>query len=137
MDSINGEMKLTNFKDDFDFSNPNYFKDSDEEDKKQGIDFWICNIPIAYRQRRKKCPDDITIRYKRPSKEKTEYNKILDGTLKAKLFLFNFEDKIIFSTLESIKSALLNNKFTSYANTDGTWFVAIDLENIRYFECNK
>lgn len=123
------------FKEDFDFSNPNFFKASDQEDKKYGIDFWIFNIPVAYRKRRIKCPSDITIRYKRNSGAKTEYIKILDGTFRAKLFVFEFEDKIIFSNLESIKKAILNHQFNIIPNRDkATWLAVIKLENIKYFE---
>jgi len=123
------------FKEDFDFSNPNFFKASDKEDKKYGIDFWIFNIPVAYRKRRIKCPSDITIRYKRNSGAKTEYIKILDGTFRAKLFVFEFEDKIIFSNLESIKKAILNHQFNIIPNRDkATWLAVIKLENIKYFE---
>ena len=126
------------FKRDFDFSNPNFFKASDEEDKKYGIDFWILNIPVAYRKRRMRCPSDVTIRYKRNSGAKTEYNKILDGTFRGNLFIFQFTDKIIFSNLESIKMALLNKQFSIFQNYDQeTWFAAIKLENLKYFEWNN
>jgi hypothetical protein len=123
------------FKRDFDFSNPNFFKASDKEDKKYGIDFWIFNIPVAHRKRRIQCPSDITIRYKRNSGAKTEYNKILDGTLRARLFVFEFTDKIIFSNLESIKMALLNKQFNIIPNYDQeTSLAVIKLENLKYFE---
>lgn len=133
-------MRLINseFKKDFDFSDPNFFKASTEEDQKFGIDFWIFNIPVAYRKRRIKCPSDITIRYKRLSGIKTEYDKIINGIFKGKLFLFEFEDKIIFSSLESIKKALLNRQFNIVANPDKkTWFASIKLENIECLELKK
>ena len=123
------------FKKDFDFSDPNFFRASDEEDKKFGIDFWIFNIPVAYRKRRRKCPSDITIRYKRSSGMKTEYDKIVNGIFKAKLFIFQFEDVVIFSNLESIKNALLNHQFEVIPNPDKeTWLAAIKLKDIKYFK---
>ena len=134
------ETKLINseFKRDFDFSNPNYFKASDKEDKEFGIDFWVFNIPVAYRKRRIFCPSDITIRFRRNSGAKTEYIKILEGSFKAELFVFEFADKIIFSNLESIKKALLNHQFTTFPNPDKeTWLAAIKLENIKHFEWKK
>ena len=119
-DSINGEMRLLNSKieDDFKFSKINFYKASDEEDKRIGIDFWLCDIPVAYRKYRKNCRDAITIRYRRTSGAKTEYMKILEGSTKAKLFLFDFPDKLIFSSMESIRQALLKHQFEIFLNKD-------------------
>lgn len=135
----NGGMKLidSRIKKDFDFSDPKYFKASSKEDCENGIDFWIFGLPVAYRKRRINCPSDITIRYRRISGSKTEYMKILDGSLKAKLFIFEFEDKIIFSNLESIKKALLLHKFRIIPNPDqSTWLATIKLEDIKYLDIN-
>lgn len=125
-------------KKDFDFSDPNFFKASTEEDQKFGIDFWIFNIPVAYRKRRINCPSDITIRYRRLSGAKTEYNKILEEIFKALLFLFEFEDKIIFTDLKSIRNALLNKQFYVITNKDKkTELCIIKLKDIKYLEIIK
>lgn len=136
----NGEMKLisSKFKDDFAFSKVNFYKASDEEDKKIGIDFWLCDIPVAYRKYRENCRGTITIRYRRISGAKTECAKILEGSTKAKLFMFDFPDKLIFSSLESIKQALLRGQFKTYPNKDKmSELAAIDLENIKYIKWEK
>ena len=131
-------MISSNFRQNFCFSNPNFLKASDEEDRKYGIDFWLCNIPVAFRKRRIKCPGDISIRYQITSGPKTEYYKILSGVYKAKLFIFEFEDKVIFAKVESIKKALLNHRFQVIPNKDGkTKGAYIKLENIKFLEWKK
>ena len=128
----------SNFKDDFAFSKVNFYKASDEEDKRIGIDFWLCDIPVAYRKYRKNCRMAITIRYKRKSGAKTEYMKILEGSTKAKLFMFDFSDKLIFTTIESIKQALLKHKFETFLNKDKiTELAVIKLEDIKCLEWGK
>ncbi len=131
-------MISSKFKDDFDFSKINFYKASDEEDKKIGIDFWLCDIPVAYRKYRKNCREGITIRYRRMFGGKTEYIKILEGTIKAKLFMFDFPNKLIISSIESIKQALLYHKFETFTNKDEvTQLAVIKLGNIKYLEWEK
>jgi len=133
-------MKSTSskFKDDFDFSKINFYKASDEEDKKIGIDFWLCDIPVAYRKYRKNCRKAITIRYRRMFGGKTEFMKILEGTTKAKLFMFDFPDTLIISSIESIKQALLYHKFKIFTNEDKvTQLAVIKLEDIKFLEWEK
>lgn len=131
-------MKLTNFKDDFNFSDPQFFRSSDEEDKEKGIDFWFCNLPVAYRKRRINCPDDITIRYERKSGAKTEYHKILSGEFQAKIFIFDFLDRVVFCSVDSIKSALSNYWFEIKFNKDNETSLAIvDLKKITFLTWEK
>lgn len=122
---------------DFNYSNLEFRKPTPQEDKEQGIDGWICGVPIAYRKR-KKSYNDITIRHSRKSGAKTEYIKILDGSCRAFLYFFDFPDKIIICSTASIKKALENHKFTIIPNTDGiTDLAIITLDNLKALEWRK
>ncbi len=127
-----------NFKTNFDFSNPNFFKASDEEDINYGIDFWLCGIPIAYRKRRRTFPGDVSIRYRINTGSRTEYIKILEGDFKAKLFIYEFTDKVIFVDVRSIFEALKLHRFKIIPNFDKkTEGAYIELTHLNYLEWNK
>ncbi len=69
---------------------------------------------------------------------KTEYIKILEGVTKAKLFMFDFPDKLIISSIESIKQALSYHKFKIFTNEDKlTQLAVIKLEDIKHLEWGK
>jgi hypothetical protein len=118
-------------REDFNFSSPEFLKPTSEEDMKQGIDGWICGFPFAYRKRRKSY-DDITIRYKRKNGATTEYLKIIDGSFRSPIFIFDFPDKVIICSTASIKRALVNHDFEIIQNTDGmTELAVIKLERLK------
>ena len=128
-------MKLKNsIKKDFKFSDPNFFRSGDDDDKKHGIDFWLCGLPCAYRKRRINFPGDITIRYKRKTGAETECLKILNGSCQAKIFIYEFQNKVIFTNLDSIKKALINHRYIIIPNQDQeTEFAAIKISDLNNF----
>jgi hypothetical protein len=124
-------------KDDFNYSTPELLKPSSREDKEEGIDGWICGFPFAYRKRRMPY-DDITIRYKRSSGAKTEYVKILEGTFRAKIFLYEFPDKTVLCSTDSIKRSLEKHLFDVIPNKDGTTFLmTIKLKDVHHLIWKK
>ena len=126
------------FEHDFNFSKPSILRASNKEDQELGIDFWLCEIPVAHRKRRKKCPGDITIRLWRNSGASTEATKIIRDRCKADLFMFEFLDKVIFCSKKEIKFALITKKYKKILNRDGqTGFAAISLKEIKYMEWVK
>lgn len=128
-------MINSKFKKDYEFSWIDIFRASNEEDKKEAIDVWLGNVPTAYRKRRINCPGDITIRHWRLSGARTEHIKILEGECKARLFIFDFLDCLVFVSLESIKKALINHLFYVKPNKDKkTSLAVINLKNLEYLK---
>lgn len=122
-------------KEDYEFSWLKIFKSAEKEDKENGIDLWLSNVPTAYRKRRINCPGDITIRHKRVSGAKTEHIKILEGECKAMLYIFDFLDCLIFVPIESIKRALMNHAFSVIPNKDQkTSLAVINLNDLKYLK---
>jgi len=125
-------LKNSEFERDFAYSEPEFFKSAAEEDRKLGIDFWLCGLPVAYRKRRKDY-NDITIRYRRKSGAKTEYIKILEGTFKAVIFIFEFPSKVVLCSTKSISEALRNHRFEIIENKDNQTILAvIKLKDLKY-----
>jgi len=115
---------LTTFNDDFEFGEPGFTRPSSKEDKEQGIDAWIGNIPVAWRKRRISIMKykQISIRYERASRRKTEKDKILDGTFIPKVYFFQFTDALVICYTSEIKKCLQNrNLYKIMDNCDGTW----------------
>ena len=92
-----------------------------DADMKENKDFIIGKLGIAYRHRRFKLNKwgEISIRHKRASGAKTEYQKILDGECKAQLFIFEFLDAWVVCTFDDILDCLKTNKGYIKVNNDG------------------
>lgn len=130
-------MKNSDFIKDFEYSKPGFLKAAIKEDRELGIDFWLCGLPVAYRKRRKDYPD-ITIRYRRKSGAKTEYIKILDGSFKSVLFIFEFPSSVVLCPTNSILNALKNHRFSVITNKDNeTSLAVIELKNLEYILLRK
>ena len=92
-----------------------------KEDTECGIDYWLSKgdtkLPVLYRERYVSIHKwgDISIRY--PS----EYNKFIDGTIEADLYIFAFTDAVIFCLTADISSYLKSKlPYQIYPNNDGT-----------------
>lgn len=92
------------------------------EDSREGTDVWIGSTPVALRERNVPLGKygDISIRYKTAG-YKCEYDKIMDGSFKAILYLFKFTDGVVVCSVSDIKELLQQGKFQVIPNkTDGT-----------------
>lgn len=105
------------------------------EDQEQATDLMVFTIPpltVACRMRNlfylERYPNDITIRYSRPSGVKTEYDKIVDGW--ADFFFYGFGDfetgkihayKVL--TLKALRATFIRDRNLRYVikpNKDGS-----------------
>ena len=92
------------------------------EDSREGTDVWIGSTPVAFRERNVSLGKygDISIRYKTLG-GKCEYDKIMDGTFKAVLYLFKFTDGIVACSVSDIRKLLQQGRFQVIPNkADGT-----------------
>ena len=107
-----------------------------DADMKENRDYFLeGGLGIAHRRRRFSVDKygEISIRYKRASGAKTEYQKILDGECKSQLFVFEFLDAWIICTLTDILNCLKMNKGYAKSNNDGiTSAYYINLRDIKH-----
>ncbi len=104
-----------------------------DADMKENKDFMIGGLGIAWRHRRFKVSkySEISIRYRRTSGAKTEYQKILDGESKSHLFVFEFQDAWVICSYPAVLKALRESKGYEQKNNDGvTSAYYISLEDI-------
>lgn len=129
------ETKQDIFNKDFVFGQVAFVKPASEEDMEQGIDAWLGGIPFAWRRRRipLKQYGEISIRYSRISGSRTEYDKLLDGSFKPELFIFQFPDAVVICLTSDIVLCLKEKKYSRKENRDGlTSAVFIKLEDIKH-----
>jgi hypothetical protein len=104
-----------------------------DADMKENKDYMIGDLGIAWRHRRFKVAkySEISIRYKRASGAKTEYQKILDGECKSQLFVFEFVNAWVICSYWAILKALKEDAGYVQPNHDGiTSAYYISLDNI-------
>ena len=128
-------MKLTSseFNRDFVFGKVDFLEPASKEDMEEGIDAWLGGIPFAWRKRRisVKKYGEISIRYSRAGNTKTEYAKILDGSFKPRIYIFEFVDAIIICLTSDIYDRLVNKDYTIQSNPDNSTAACyIELSNI-------
>lgn len=118
------EMKQKNsqFPIDYKFGKVRFRKPTPEEDMEQGIDGWINDIPIFWRRRRIPITKyrQISIRESRSSGAKTDYQKFLDGAVKAQVCVFEFLDAVVICLTENIIACLKRKQFEHRDNPNGT-----------------
>ncbi len=98
-----------------------FIKPADEEDREQGIDAWLGGIPFAWRRRRIPLSqyNEISIRFSIASGNRTEYHKLLDGSFKALIYVFQFSDAVVVCKAEDIINCLNNHRYVIRQNHDG------------------
>ena len=133
-------LRNTEFNRDFAFGEVSFVKPASEEDMKQGIDAWLGGLPFAWRKRRisLKKYGEISIRYSRATGSKTEYAKLLDGSFKALIYIFQFTDAVIICRTSDIVNCLKNKSYTIQSNPDGsTSGCYIKLNNIKHLSIEE
>ncbi len=128
-------MLSSNFTKDYSFGEVAFVKPASEEDMKQGIDAWLGGIPFAWRRRRIPSTKygEISIRHSRLSGARTERDKLLDGSFKALVYIFQFSDGVAVVCLTSdVVACLREKRYTTRENPDGSVGCYIKLENIRH-----
>lgn len=105
-DSEFGQVKLT--------------ESTNDEDQHEGIDIWLSRIPFAWRKRRIHSSEhgQISIRYARRSGAKTEFRKLLDGDIKALVYIFEFTDCAIICRVCDIIECLCKGRYEIQYNKD-------------------
>lgn len=116
------KLENTKFVTDFSFGEVNFSKPAAKEDMEQGIDGWLCGIPFAWRRRRISLKEygEVSIRYSRITGNKTEYAKLIGGSFKALIYIFQFIDAVVICRTSDIVDCLRCNKFNIQPNKDGT-----------------
>ena len=95
------------------------------EDINQGIDAWLVghgvSIPFACRTRRisLKQYGEISVRFSRVSGSKTEYAKLLDGDVKAQVYVSAFTDGIVICLVKDIVQCVQDGRYLYKRNRDG------------------
>lgn len=93
---------------------------SDAEDMLEGKDRLLGNLWLSYRRRRIPTGDfgQVSIRYLRRSGIKTEVQKIIDGDIKALLYIFEFPDAFIVCRMADVRAALVKGRYQVVDNND-------------------
>ena len=102
------------------FSELSFTKPAAQEDMEQGIDAWLGGIPFAWRRRRisLKQYGEISIRRTVASGGRTEYHKLLDGSFKAQVYVFQFTDAVVICLTQDIIVFLKTNMGYIKSNKD-------------------
>ncbi len=114
-----------------------FIKPADIEDREQGIDAWLGGIPFAWRRRRIPLSQygEISIRFSIASGGKTEYHKLLDGSFKALLYVFQFLDAVVVCNTEDIVDCIRNQQYMVKRNRDGAssalYIKTADIKHLR------
>ncbi len=127
--------KQNDFNKDFTFGEVSFIKPSSKEDMEQGIDGWLGGIPLAWRRRRIPLSQygEISIRYSRATGNRTEKDKLLDGSFKPQIFIFQFPDAVVICLTADIITCLKAKQYTHQSNKDGlTSAIYIKLEDIKH-----
>lgn len=128
-------LRNTEFKRDFAFGEVDFIKPASEDDMKHGIDAWVGGIPFAWRKRRISLRQygEISIRYSRATGSKTEYDKLLDGSFKALIYIFQFTDEVVICLTADIIRCLKEKKYSQKFNNDSsTSAIYISLKDIKH-----
>ncbi len=129
---------MNTFKDDYDFGFLSFYNSTDDEDRKQGIDGWIGEIPVATRKFRVsiKVYGDISIR--RRINNKSEYEKIVNGEYKPVLYIFEYTDAYLICRIVDIAQCLLDLDYIEIPNKDNaTSGLYIDIERLPHLIIDK
>lgn len=117
-------MKQLNsqFQVDYEYSKVSFRRPTDKEDMKWGIDGWVNGIPFFWRKRRIPITkyQQISIRAERTSGAKTDYQKFIDGSIRAEVCIFEFTDAVILCLPEDIITCLRKKQYECHANPNGT-----------------
>lgn len=132
-------MKIQNsqFNKDYEFGDVTLIRPATQEDLKQGIDAWVGGIPFAWRRRRIPLSQyrQLSIRAARVSGALTEYDKLLNGSFKPKIYVFQFTDSIVICRVEDIINCLKNGTYEKRNNHDqSTSAIYIRLDSIPHLE---
>jgi hypothetical protein len=108
------------FNKDFEFGEVSLVRPATQEDMKQGIDAWVGGIPFAWRRRRIPLNQyrQLSIRAARTSGALTEYDKLLNGSFKAELYVFQFTDTTVICRVEDIIKILKTGTYEKRNNHD-------------------
>lgn len=119
---------------DLDYGEVIFTKPASDEDMKQGIDAWVGGIPWAWRKRRISLSEygEVSIRYSRPTGVKTEFDKLLDGSFEAQIYIFQFTNAVVICLTADLISCLKLKKYTIVPNEDGTKAAYIKLSDLKH-----
>ena len=107
------------FQDDFEYGKMNFCQATEDEDMKQGIDGFIGSMKVATRRFRVPLSLYNAISIRKRLYSKSEFDKILAGTFKSVLYIFEYTDFFIICRVEDIATCLRQNLFTEKPNQDG------------------
>jgi hypothetical protein len=125
------------FDKDFEYGDVDLVKPATQEDMKQGIDAWVGGIPFAWRRRRISFSQyrQLSIRAARVSGALTEYDKLLNGSFKAKFYVFQFTDSTIICRVDDIIKALKSGAFERRNNHDyATSAIYLRVDDVPHLE---
>lgn len=115
-------MRQTDFERDMAFGQVSMIVATPDEDMKENTDLRWRGLRVAWRRRAISVDKykQVSIRYRRRSGTSTERDKILDGTSKAHLYVFEFTDAWVMCRLSDIRDVLMRGSTEVVANRDGT-----------------
>ena len=128
----------TSFKVDFTFSQVEFAEATPCQDRKQGVDYFLAGLPIAYRKRRFPVNrfNDLALRYSRETGNKTECDKLMDGSCMAKLYVFEFQDCWVLCPTSELVQCLRNRRYVLHNGPDGE-MACIKLQDVIHFLFEK
>jgi len=128
------ETRPTSLSENLAFGEVKFSKPTPEQDRNQGYDAWLGEIPIAWRRRRIPLSQygEISIRRTIASGGKTEIDKLLDGSFKAQIYVFQFPDAVVICLVKDIIECLKAKKYSQQSNRDFTSAVYIKLKDINH-----
>lgn len=128
----------TSFRLDFAFSQAEFTEATPCQDRKHGVDYFLGGLPVAYRKRRFPVNrfNDLALRYSRETGNKTECDKLLDGSCLAKLYVFEFEDCWVICQTTDLIQCLRRRRYVVQRGPDGQ-MACINLRDVAHFLMEK
>lgn len=128
----------TSFQIDFHFSQAQFEEATPCQDRNQGVDYFLAGIPMAYRKRRHSVGqyNDLALRFSRETGSRTEYDKLLDGSCLARLFVFEFNDCWVLCMASDLIQCLRSKRYVVQRGKNGE-MACIDLRDVAHFLIDK
>lgn len=108
------------FEADYKFGKFEFHNSTNPEDRKEGIDGWIGNMPAATRKFRCNLNTFRQISIRKRKWHKSEFDKILNGEYKPVLYLYEYIDAYVICKVEDIANCLKTKLFTERPNKDNS-----------------
>ncbi len=107
------------FKRDFAFGYLVFKNSTDSEDKKEGIDGWIGDIPVATRKFRTSINEYQCISIRKRLFFRSEYDKIIAGEFKPAMYIYEYNDAYLLCKVSDILNCLEHDLYKEKPNKDG------------------